>query len=132
MLFRSKPKKEKTEAEKKQAKCPVCGHLWPANTDCCPACGHVRAKRSEIIAVPGELEELGGSATRDVKQSWYSQLLHIQIDRGYSLGWLANKYREKFGVWPRGLAEISTDPSVEVLRWEKSRRIAWAKSRKAA
>lgn len=128
---KEKPKKEKTEAEKKQAKCPVCGHLWPANTDCCPACGHVRAKRSEIIAVPGELEELGGSATRAMRQHWYSMLLGLQRERGYSEGWLGHKFKEKFGIWPKGMEHVAVEPSIECQRWEKSRRIAWAKSRKA-
>jgi DNA repair protein RadD len=131
---KEKPKKEKTEAEKKEAKCPACGRLWPGNTDTCPHCGHVRVRRNEVIAMPGELHELGApdGASRATKQLWYSMLMEIQQSRGYTSGWLAHKFKEKFGIWPRGLEGIPTAPNLEVLRWEKSRRIAWAKSRKAA
>lgn len=128
---KEKAKKEKTEAEKKAAKCPVCDHLWPGNLDVCPSCGHVRQRRSEIIAVPGELEELGAGANSQVKQLWYSMLLHIATERAYSPGWVGHKFKEKFGLFPRGLVQIPTAPTVECLRWEKSRRIAWAKSKKA-
>lgn len=129
-----KPKKEKSEKEKTEAKCPVCSHLWPSNADVCPSCGHVRTRRNDVMALPGELEEIGGmkGVSKEVKQSWFSQLIGIQESRGYSSGWTAHKYKEKFGVWPRGLDSSPASPTLEVLRWEKSRRIAWAKARKAA
>jgi DNA repair protein RadD len=130
---KEKPKKEKTEKEKAAAKCPVCGHLWPGNSDTCPSCGHVRQRRNEVIALPGELEELGeGGAPKEKKQEWYSQLLTMANERGYNDGWTAHKYREKFGVWPRGLSRAGAPVSLEVARWVKSRQIAWAKARKAA
>lgn len=129
---KEKPKKEKSEAEKNDAKCGNCGILWPGNSDTCPNCGHVRVRSNKVIALPGEMEELGQGATRGTKQLWYSMLMHIQQERGYSPGWLGHKFREKFGIFPRGLEDIPTTPSLECLRWEKSRRIAWAKSKKAA
>lgn len=93
-------------------------------------------KRSDIVSVPGELRELGDSAnekfTRETKQRWYSQLLCVQLERGYQSGWTAHKFREKFGVWPRGLDEVPVPTSLEVLRWLKSRQIAWAKARQSA
>ena len=127
-------KKEKSEKEKELAKCPACGHLWPGKSDTCPSCGHTRARRSEVVAVPGELQELGGGSmvSRELKQRWYSELLGIATDRGYADGWVGHKFREKFGVWPRSLERVAVPPSIEVARWEKSRRIAWAKGRKAA
>lgn len=129
---KEKPKKEKTEAEKKDAKCPQCNHLWPGDADTCPCCGYVRPRQNKVVNIPGELQELGAGAARDVKQSWYSQLLHIQADRGYSPGWVGHKFRDKFGMFPRGLVDVPAPATLEVLRWEKSRRIAWAKSKKAA
>jgi len=127
---KEKAKKEKTAKEKEAAKCPKCGHLWPGASDTCPCCGYVRQRRSEVIALPGELQALGeGGASRETKQLWYSMLKHIQEERGYSAGWLGHKFKEKFGVWPRGLSEHTTEPTTECLRWERSRRIAWAKSK---
>ena len=131
---KEKPKKEKSKKEKELAKCPACGLLWPGNSDTCPSCGHTRARRSDVVAVPGELQELGGGAmvSRELKQQWFSELLGIAKDRGYADGWTAHKFREKFGVWPRNLEHVAAPPSINVLRWEKSRRIAWAKARRAA
>lgn len=132
---REKPRREKTENEKEAAKCPRCNAFWPGRTDTCACCGFVRAKRSEIVVNPGELQELvTGANVRDhaTKQEFYSQLLTIAKDRGYSDGWVAHKYKEKFTVWPRGLSPVAIPVSLEVARWVKSRQIAWAKSRKAA
>lgn len=132
---REKPRKEKTQAEKEAAKCPRCNAFWPGRSDTCACCGFVRARRNEVIETPGELQELmQGANTKDraVKQDWYSQLLTIAQDRGYSDGWVSHKFKEKFTVWPRGVERVAAPVSIEVARWVKSRQIAWAKSRKAA
>lgn len=132
---REKPRREKTDNEKEAAKCPRCSAFWPGRSDTCACCGFVRARRSEVVVSPGELEELTrGANVRDTatKQEFYGQLLTMAQERGYSDGWVAHKYREKFTVWPRGLERIQIPVSLEVARWVKSRQIAWAKSRKAA
>jgi len=50
--------------------------------------------------------------------------------RGYNPNWAAHKYREKFGVWPRGLDQTFTIPtSAKTQGWIKSRNIAFAKAR---
>jgi DNA repair protein RadD len=131
---REKPKRELTPKEKEPAKCPSCSHVWPRSTDTCPCCGFVRVRRSDVIAVPGELRELDrGKAANDrnSRQEFYGQLLTMARERNYSEGWVAHKYREKFGVWPRNLAHEEVLVSLEVARWVKSRQIAWAKARKS-
>lgn len=127
---REKPKKEKTDLEKKQAKCPACGALWIGRSDNCVSCGYHRPMQSLVQAVPGEMEELKGAAKKEDKQRWYSELLDMQGTK--SSGWVAHKYKEKFGVWPRGLNDVAIPASLEVRLWVTSRQIAWAKSRKAA
>lgn len=132
---KEKPRKEKTQAEKEAAKCPKCNAFWPGRADTCACCGFMRARRNEVIVNPGELEELAtGQNVKDhaTKQSFYSQLLTLASDRGYSDGWVAHKYKEKFTVWPRGLDRVAEPVSIEVARWVKSRQIAWAKARKVA
>jgi hypothetical protein len=124
-----KPRKEPTEKEKKESKCPACGFLWPAKADVCAACGHVRQRLSAIQSVPGEMEELG-AGNRDDRQAFYSQLLYISNDRGYNRGWAAHKYKERFGVWPRGLEEKTLIPDLKIMNWIRSRQIAWAKSQR--
>jgi len=126
-----KAKKEPTEKKKKESKCPVCEHLWPKGTDTCPNCGHVRQKRNEISAVSGHLEELvaGVKVRKDDKQDFYSQLIFIAREKAYNPHWASHKYREKFGVWPRGLMEVPAPPTMTTLKWIKSRNIKWSKSK---
>lgn len=132
---REKPRKEPTQQERERASCPRCGTVWLGRRDDCAACGFVRPRLSEVIATPGELQELNpgsNTADKELKQRWYSELLSVAHERGYSDGWVAHKYKEKFTVWPRGLESVEVPVSAEVARWVKSRQIAWAKSRKAA
>ena len=126
-----KAKKEPTEREKKEAKCPACGVLWTFPDNKCGGCGYVRPQRNHIAAVPGELEEL---ATANKKltignQDFYSQVLYYARVKGFNEGWAAHKYKEKFGVFPRGLAKTTATPSVDTLNWIKSRAIAFAKTK---
>ena len=126
---KEKPKKEPTKAEKEGAKCPRCGSLW-GNSDVCSHCGFVRERRSKVIDKPGEMIELEGKAvTKDDKQLFYSELLFMVETRGYKDGWAAWKYKEKFGVFPRGLEKVAKTPSLKTLGWLKSRAIAYSKGR---
>lgn len=124
-----KAKKEPTEKEKKDSKCPACGYLWPRNALHCPACGHVRERRSMVETVPGELHELGQRGLSVDRQSFYSQLLYYANQRNYNPHWAAHKYKEKYGTWPRGLSDGVIPPSLDTLKWIRHRNIAWAKSR---
>lgn len=131
---REKQRKELKKEQKDKAKCPRCGALWAGKSDDCKSCGFVRPQRNEVITQPGELTELGegaGKVNKAQKQEWYGQFLTIAQTRGYSDGWIANKYREKFGVWPRSMENKPTGVTPEVAAWVKSRQIAWSKSKKA-
>jgi len=53
---------------------------------------------------------------------------HIAAERGYKPGWVAHKYREKFGAFPNWHADPPPiPPSPEVRSWVRSRAIAYAK-----
>jgi superfamily II DNA or RNA helicase len=124
-----KAKKEPTEKVKKESKCPKCEALWPKNSDTCFSCGFVRQKRNQVSSIAGELIELGaaGKSQRQEKQVFYSELLYIAKERNYNEHWASHKYREKFGVWPKGLSHDPTPPTIKTANWIKSRNIAWAK-----
>jgi hypothetical protein len=44
-------------------------------------------------------------------------------------GWIAHKFKEKFGTWPPDRNVEPLVPSTEVRSWVRSRLIAYAKSR---
>lgn len=130
----AKPKKEPTDNEKEAAKCPKCSQLWNSSSDICSNCGHVRERRNDVIAVAGEMVEIGASVKKDkytsiFKENFYHELLGHCRQKGYSDGWSWHKYKEKFGIGPNWKKE--TRPvSLETMNWIRSRQIAFAKGRK--
>lgn len=126
--------KPKTTREKKRPdprKCPKCAHVH-APRPMCPACGFEYPRRSDVEHQEGTLSEVAGAAaSADDKQALYSGLLWIARDRGYKPGWAAHKYKERTGVWPRGLHDVPSVPSPALKRWVTSRMIAYAKARAA-
>jgi superfamily II DNA or RNA helicase len=126
-------KKEPTEKEKTDAKCPVCKALWIWPDNKCGSCGHVKPVR-QVVNVAGELHELEGASRAAVNenQQFYSELLYYSKARGYKEGWAAHKYKEKYGVFPRGLQTSVAPTSTKTANWIKARQIAWAKTKVAA
>jgi DNA repair protein RadD len=126
----TKKRKEPTAKEKQEAKCPKCGALWPKKSDICSHCGHVRQRKPLVETVNGVMKELGSIGNREDRQKFYSELVFVAQSRGYKPGWSAVKYKEKYGVYPRGLQDIPATPSHATLKWIQSRQIAWAKSKR--
>jgi superfamily II DNA or RNA helicase len=126
---REKAKKEKTDKEKEAAKCPKCGHLWAGGSDTCIHCGYTREKRSMVESVPGEMEELKAAASRESKQDWYSMCQYMVKNHGWSTGRAAHTYKDKFGVWPKGLAETPKAPTVEFDKAVKAALIRYLKGK---
>lgn len=131
---KEKPKTEPSEKEKEAAKCPRCNAFWPGRADACACCGFIRPQRNSVTENPGELTEYapGGKKlpSKGERQEFFSQLMGMAELRGYKRGWAFHKYREKFGVEPKGLSDTATEPGPAVQRWVRSRQIAWAAARK--
>ena len=125
----AKTRKEKTDKEKEAAKCPKCGHLWAGGSDTCIHCGYTREKRSMVESVPGEMEELKAAASRESKQDWYSMCQYMVKYHGWSTGRAAHTYKDKFGVWPKGLADTPQAPSVEFDKAVKAALIRYLKGK---
>jgi superfamily II DNA or RNA helicase len=102
---KEKAKREPSEKEKHDSKCPQCSALWPASSDTCYNCGHVKEKKNKVIAVHGEMIELTGTALREGKQQFWNELVWYIRVQGWSKGRAAHTYKDKFGVWPRGLRD---------------------------
>jgi len=129
---------EKTKKEKEEKKprlCPHCKFVMLPKEKECPSCGFVMPPpQSEIEVAAGELSELGrngarGKATKDEKQRFFSGLLWYARQQGYKVGWAARIYREKFGVWPRGLTGKPDFPDSVVFKFIEERNRAWARSK---
>lgn len=130
-----KPKKTSSaEQEKPEPKpCPSCAFVKPPRTPVCPKCGHASQRQNEIETQDGELEFVSRKkkARKEDKQQVYSELLSIRMARGYAEGWTARKYREYFGVWPKGLRDMCAEPSAEIKSWVTAQNIRFAKSKEA-
>jgi DNA repair protein RadD len=127
---KEKAKKEPTEKEKKEAKCPKCKALWTWPSDTCGECGYIRQRLSSVQNVAGKMEELDFKGNKGFdKQQFYSELLFYARTKGYNEGWAAHKFKERVGTFPKGLEKTSRMPSMETSSWIKSRMIAYAKSK---
>jgi len=102
---KEKAKREPSEREKQESKCPQCAALWPINSDTCYNCGYVKEKKNKVITLRGEMVELTGPALREGKQQFWNEMLWYIRVQGWSAGRAAHTYKDKFGVWPRGLKE---------------------------
>ena len=117
------------KAEKLPRPCPACGALHTGAT--CPVCGHERRPVANVRVQDGELVEVSGrkaAPTMADRQAFWSMALHLDQQRGRG-GKLAKAlYRGKFGAWPNGLSSKTRTPDRAFMNYEKSRRIAYAKS----
>ena len=129
-----KPVKEPTDKEKEAAKCPICGGLWPGNSDVCLHCGHVRQRRNDVIDLPGEMVEIGSGGkkekySKEYKHAFYRELIGYATARGYKPGWSFYAYQDKFGVEPSSsFARDPLPPSLSVINFIKHRAIKKSRS----
>lgn len=130
---KEKPKKEPTEKTKTDSKCPSCSALWPVGSDTCYNCGHVKEKKNKVFSLDGEMVELTGTASREGKQEFWNQLVWYIRVQGWSRGRAGHTYRDKFGVWPRGLRDDTPAmPSEETRRFIDKKMRQFIKSVRAA
>jgi superfamily II DNA or RNA helicase len=132
---RQKPVPKPREALPK--KCPKCTFLKPPKVLICPSCGFTPALRCDIANRDGQLIEFASQyvakpLTED-RASFYRELKHIALERGYNPGWIAHQFRQKYGCWPNGLEHLPPLlPSRTTLGWGRSRQIAYAKAMRSA
>ena len=123
-----------TKEKPKGEICPSCSFVKAPKVWKCPCCGFAAIKKDSGIATEqGELLEVSRKRTNiEDKQKIYAELLYIQWEKGYKQGFAAQMYRNKFGVWPKGLNDLPIKPSPETMNYVKSRMIAYSHSRKRA
>jgi hypothetical protein len=132
----TKRKVEATKGDKteKTTICPSCAYVKKRHEYSCPCCGFVPKKKDAGINVQeGDLLEITRKkVTHEDKQKLYSELLYVEVEKGYKRGFAAQMYRNKCGVWPKGLKDTVQNPSPETLNYIKSRMIAFSHGRKRA
>ena len=135
---------QRKKVERVQITCQKCGFMH--NRPICPRCGvapELKGMAKDFIpAVLVEMtqweyekatkkqKEAKGEPTQQEKQEFYSGMLYLSAERGYSEGWAAHSYKDKFGVWPRGLSRDRCEPSHAVRQFDKHKRIQWSKSKR--
>jgi DNA repair protein RadD len=99
----------------------------------CPNCGFLPVRRPQLVVVrDGDLALVQGrkpGVPELDKQKWHRMLTGIAAERGYKPGWIAHKFKEKFGHWPPYGTVPPEDPTPECRSWIRSRQIAFAKGR---
>jgi DNA repair protein RadD len=139
-----KAAKEASKTKPLPKPCPACASLSPRVAKVCPDCGFKLAAASGIMERDGILVELTPGATIQKKgarrmytmaekELFYAQLLWHARDQGFKDGWISNKYREKFNVWPLGMMNLKPiKPTFDVACWIKASKIKWLKDREKA
>jgi superfamily II DNA or RNA helicase len=120
--------------EEKGRICSSCSFVRKKHEYSCPCCGFVPKKKDAGIFVEtGDLLEVTRKkVTIEDKQKLYSELLYVEVEKGYKRGFAAQMYRNKCGVWPKGLNDIPQTPSEATLNFIKSRMIAFRHGAKRA
>jgi superfamily II DNA or RNA helicase len=133
-----RPKAEPKPVEALPKKCPSCTFLKPPKLLVCPSCGFKPEPKCTVVNREGKLVELTDRATINAvaaakdKIQFFQELKGYATIRGYQRqrGWVAYKFKEKWGHWPNGLDHLpEIEPSASTFSWIKSRNIAWAKAR---
>ncbi len=132
----SRSSRGKTRAPELKA-CPECSAIrwsWAP----CGECGwRPRVKPQVVETADGDLGQvsadrlaMGRKPGFEEKNLFLAELAWIAAERGYASGWVAHKYRERFGEWPisRRLSR-PIEPRQETRSWIRSRQIAFAKAR---
>jgi superfamily II DNA or RNA helicase/RNA polymerase subunit RPABC4/transcription elongation factor Spt4 len=120
--------------EKKPPKprvCTKCHLLVPAGRGVCPSCGEPVRARTNVEQHDGKLGLIDGKKSKGPeKQDFYSGLLGLARERGFKDGWAAQRYRERFGVWPDGLTVAAKTPSMAVRTFDHKCRIEYLRKKR--
>ena len=75
------------------------------------------------------MEELKSAQTRESKQDFWSMCQYKIMHNGWSEGRAKASYKEKFGVWPKGLVDTPQTPSLAFEKGVKAALIRYLKGK---
>ena len=77
------------------------------------------------------MEELTSGGSREAKQEWWSMCQYKVRYGGWNPGRAAHTYKDKFGVWPRGLNDFDIKaPNMEFEKFVKAKLVRYLKGKK--
>ena len=110
--FKERNQIKKEEREKITRDCPVCSAAFQGRK--C-ACGYTIPSNDKVFKDDGSmLKKVSKDFKVEDKSAWMGQLVQYAQDKGYADGWASHKYREKFGVWPKGVDRTPRQVTNEV------------------
>ena len=89
----------------------------------------MRQKKSPAQEVPGEMKEFDGTAGKQSKQDFWSMCVWKEKYGDWSHSRALAAYKNKFGVWPKGLAESAVHPTMEFEKAVKAGLIRYIKAK---
>jgi superfamily II DNA or RNA helicase len=128
----------KAGAEAKLRKCPSC-HVVMVQPPCSNCGWQPKPRSRRVDFAAGELGLVVGGRVKppqyspEERRRWHGMLFVIAQERNYQKGWVAHKFKERFGDFPPwGVTPEPVTPTPECRSWVTSRIIAWAKAGGAA
>lgn len=128
--------------EPKDITCGECKFVYKSLREC-PKCGwKPETKAKEFAVVDGMLGRIDQEGTfiptviaqnSKSEESFYRQMKFHEIEKGFRIGWAGYRFDDKFKkAPPRSYLRLEPEETnPENLRWIKSRKIAYAKGKKA-
>jgi superfamily II DNA or RNA helicase len=101
-------KKKEQEQEKQEPKsitCEECGYVFKSQR-VCPKCGHEMVRKGKPIPThKATLKELKRDRKSTIvdKQKFWNECIFKAKHKKLKCGAAAHMYRQRFGVWPKGL-----------------------------
>ena len=132
---------EQAPRERKRRECERCREILKIGALKCHVCGlasvvddvvTINAKLTDLVPTKGSKPAKKPRQERSEEQAFYSGLLDFAQRRGWSDGWAAHKFREKFGVFPRNLERVPMTPRKAVKEFIAEEARKYRKSKKAA
>jgi hypothetical protein len=122
----------------KPAECVKCQLVYARHLSACPGCGHAPERVCKVETVGGELIDMTAAQRKANGAEWAEKIAFMAQLKAYANstgkreGWVAHKYRQKFGVWPYDFRVKHCRPAAgvdpHVRSWIMAQNIRWAKS----
>ncbi len=130
-----KPLAASVSAIRLPKECPQCAYLKPPKVLECPNCGFATKPVVDVVTMDGELIEITKKDKQERRfraEEVFAELAWYANQKGYKNGWAFHKFKELLGAQPTAYQMTKYapyPPQPELMKWIKSRQIAWAHSK---